>query len=211
MKSAAEQTEILIQTGENKEIKEGNKEKTAAGSGIARLLHRLSTGVVLALLAGTILFVIGFLSGFQIYIVKSGSMEPAISTGSLCIINTQSAYEAVQTGDIIAYESASGGMVLHRAVSVQDEGIETKGDANEISDGVAVTAENYAGSAMFWIPQAGFLAAFLQTKRGLILAVSILAALILAGVMADLLVPKRCADSGAARQRRNPFPSSDHF
>lgn len=93
--------------------------------------------------------------GVKGYVVLSGSMEPTIRTGSLCFVDTNADYGDVETGDIIAFE-VNGSMVAHRAASVTEAGIETKGDANRVSDGISTTEDNYIGSIVFWIPYAGY-------------------------------------------------------
>lgn len=95
--------------------------------------------------------------GVRPYVVLSGSMEPQIHTGSICFINTRASYEDVEAGDVIAYEAASDMVVTHRAVRVTRTGIETKGDANDVSDGITTTKDNFKGKLVFDIPRAGYL------------------------------------------------------
>ncbi len=96
-----------------------------------------------------------FLVGIRCYIVMSGSMEPAIPTGSVCFVNTCVKYEDIQEGDVIAFFHG-GGMVTHRVLSVTDEGLETKGDANGRSDGITTGPENFHGKTIFHIPYVGY-------------------------------------------------------
>lgn len=97
------------------------------------------------------------LFGIRSYIVLSGSMEPAIRTGSLCFVDTKAEFEEIGPGDVIAFETAGGALVTHRAINVSGGRVETKGDANEVSDGFAVTAENYEGETLFSVPCLGYL------------------------------------------------------
>ena len=97
-------------------------------------------------------------------------MEPTIQTGSVCFIDTKASYDDVKKGDIIAYQSALGKEVTHRAIAVTSEGIETKGDNNDVSDGVCVTEENFKGQNIFYIPYVGYVLQFLNTSRGKIIA-----------------------------------------
>lgn len=91
-------------------------------------------------------------AGIRTYLVRSGSMEPAVHTGSVCLVDTRVAYDDIRTGEIVAYRSKLGGLVTHRVIAVTGEGLETKGDANDLTDGIAVTAENYLGRTCFVFP-----------------------------------------------------------
>lgn len=115
-------------------------------------------------------------AGIRPYIVLSGSMEPAVKTGSLCFVDVDASYEEVQTGDVAAFESAGGSPAAHRVIRITEEGIETKGDANRVSDGVVVTETNYLGKVLFSVPYAGYVCDFFQTRYGMILVAAGLAA-----------------------------------
>lgn len=83
--------------------------------------------------------------GIKPYITMSGSMEPNVKTGSICFVNTNADYDDILVGDVIAFETPTGGMVTHRVISITEEGMETQGDANDVSDGISTTRENFAG------------------------------------------------------------------
>ena len=118
-----------------------------------RFLNLVSTLICICLIAAMFAWCLGV----RPYVVLSGSMEPQIHTGSICIINTRASYEDVEAGDVIAYETVSGMMVTHRAVRVTKTGIETKGDANDVSDGITTTKDNFKGKTIFTIPCVGYL------------------------------------------------------
>ena len=96
-----------------------------------------------------------FALGIRPYIVMSGSMEPAILTGSVCFVNTNVPYEEIKEGDVVSFRLGQG-MVTHRVVCVTEEGLETKGDANDCADGITTTRENYCGETVWSIPYAGY-------------------------------------------------------
>lgn len=125
--------------------------------------------MILSTVVVSVLFVQLFM-GIRPYIVLSGSMEPEISTGSLCFINTRSPYKDIKMGDVIAYEKG-GMLVIHRSVKVTKSGIETKGDANRISDGITTTAANYKGKVFYSIPVLGYIFRFLLSVTGKSIAV----------------------------------------
>ncbi len=103
--------------------------------------------------------------GINLYIVRSGSMEPEILTGSLCMINMKYPYEKIQCSDVIAFESGNT-LVLHRVIQRTDEGLITKGDNNQVDDGKTTTEENYVGKNVGVIPYLGYFVSWIQTYRG---------------------------------------------
>ena len=105
------------------------------------------------------------LFGMNLYIVRSGSMEPEILTGSLCMINIKCPYEKIQCGDVIAFESGNT-LVLHRVIQHTDEGLITKGDNNQVDDGMTTTEENYVGKNLGTVPYLGYFVSWIQTRRG---------------------------------------------
>jgi len=112
------------------------------------------------------------------YIVQSGSMEPNIHVGSICFINEKVPYEDIKVNDIVAFKS-NGLKVTHRAIAITEAGIETKGDANESSDGISTTKENYMGKNMFSIPKLGFVVNNIQNPVILGMVIIIFAILII--------------------------------
>lgn len=129
---------------------------------ICRIVSSILVAVVVAFAA---VLLLASVFGFKEYIVLSGSMEPRIHTGSICFVNTHSDYDDVNVGDIIAFKTGKGLMVTHRAIAVTEEGIETKGDANDISDGITTTRENFVGLNALSIPYLGYLFNYLQVTR----------------------------------------------
>lgn len=127
-----------------------------------------------------------FLCGVRPYITMSGSMEPEIKTASMCFVNTQAAYEDIQEGDVIAFEISTGNLVTHRVISVTDAGLETKGDANEVSDGISTTKANFRGKTLFSIPYIGYVVKYLQQPTGIAIVLIIVAGIAALGVVDHL-------------------------
>lgn len=96
---------------------------------------------------------------YQIRIVKSGSMEPAIHTGSIVVIKPQAGYGI---GDIVTFGDAAKGAMptTHRITDVRVESgsyfFKTKGDANDTADSGEVPQSAIVGKALFSVPYAGF-------------------------------------------------------
>ena len=124
-----------------------------------------------------------FACGIRPYITMSGSMEPEIMTGSVCFVNTKANYEDIQKGDIIAYETPIGGLVTHRVTEVTSEGLETKGDNNEVFDGISTTAENFRGKTLFSVPYVGYILKALQQPVNFIIVLVIVAGIFLFNVV----------------------------
>lgn len=136
-----------------------------------RVVHTMTMGILLIVIASFAIVGILFLCGNKPYIVLSGSMEPNIHTGSVCFINTKVPYEDIKVGDVIAFEAGST-MVTHRVVNISEEGIETKGDANDVSDAITTTKGNYKGINWLSIPYLGYICQFMQTIKGKIIIVT---------------------------------------
>ena len=132
-------------------------------------------------IAVVLLFVaVYFLLPFRLVAVVSGSMEPTIPTGSLCIVNIRVPYEEIREGDVIVYLRKSDGLrIIHRVIAVTDEGLVTKGDHNQIADGLSTTAENFYGKSLLHIPGLGKIAMKAKTPAGLaIIGAALVAVLI---------------------------------
>ena len=122
----------------------------------------------------------------QIKVVQSGSMEPAIKTGSVVIIKPASSYKI---GDIITFEGnfkdAKGKKipVSHRIVEMKVEGSQpiyiTKGDANEERDSKEVLQNQVIGKVYLIIPYLGYAIETARTTYGFLALIIIPAAIII--------------------------------
>ncbi len=107
--------------------------------------------------APSLLLGAGRLAGFEALVVQSGSMEPRIPVGSLAVADMHCDYGSIEKGDIIIFQAGEG-RVMHRVYAVTEEGLETKGDANEVTDGITTTRENLVGRVVFHVPYLGSMA-----------------------------------------------------
>ena len=96
--------------------------------------------------------------GYSLFRVETGSMEPTISTGALLVCKERKIVD-VELEDIICYRSKSkqmlGQVITHRVIQIltSDDGnilLETRGDANTISDGYYVTEDNLIGEVVWY-------------------------------------------------------------
>lgn len=101
--------------------------------------------------------------------VQSGSMEPAIQTGSVVFVKDVPA-ERVEEGDVITYSDDGGAFVTHRVIEkhATDASVRfvTKGDANEDPDHEPVYRSDLVGVVAFSIPLMGYVVAFGNTTVG---------------------------------------------
>lgn len=141
---------------------------------IGKLIKGINILVALVLIviaAGVAYIAIPFF-GNQALIVRSGSMEPTIGTGSVIVVRPEE-FGFYKVGDIIAFRSQtnSNTIITHRITSVEakPEGVsyKTKGDANEEVDNWTVPAHNVLGRSYFTVPEAGKLLAFAKSKTGM--------------------------------------------
>jgi signal peptidase len=147
--------------------------------------------------------------GFKSYVVQSGSMEPVIQTGSMAIVNENASYDDVQVGDIIAFQSATGDKVTHRVIAITDEGMETKGDANDMSDGVSTTRSNFVGITVTTIPQLGYFMASLSTTNGRIILISCILALLFLSLLLDYDDKEEKKEKGAVAENVEETASTE--
>lgn len=108
--------------------------------------------------------------GNRTLIVRSGSMEPAISVGDLIVVRSSDG--PFEIGDVIAYRNPGKRtmVVTHRIVEVLqgEKGREyiTKGDANDVADNYVVSEELVLGDQWLAVPIVGRIFAFARTKLG---------------------------------------------
>jgi signal peptidase I len=98
------------------------------------------------------------LGGFMMFRVVTGSMEPTIPTGALMIAR-ETNIESIQLNDIICFRTQLseiwGKIVTHRVVGVMQTEVggillETKGDANLVSDIYFVDETNFVGKVIWY-------------------------------------------------------------
>lgn len=152
----------------------------------------LYTLLIVSVLAVALLFVgtkIDVL-GYEVKVVQSGSMEPAIMTGGIVVIAPTSAYNV---GDVITYgrDTRTQVPVTHRIVEKRGEGNRatflTKGDANEDIDPAPIRARDIIGKVAFTIPYLGFVIEFARTPLGFALLIGIPALIIVLDEFANIM------------------------
>lgn len=132
-------------------------------------------GIILLLVLG--LASLGLMLSGRVYIVRSGSMEPALMPGDAIVL--QPVEQMPDVGDIITYEQ-QGKLITHRVVEVQNAAvITTKGDANQSADPWKVHFTDIRGKMALRIPHLGYFFAFVRQPGGWLLLVVLPVTLIL--------------------------------
>lgn len=154
---------------------------------MAVICSALGTVLLILLVVVCIPLTVPRLVGYHIYTVISGSMEPAIPTGSLVYVK-EIPPEEILAEDVIAFYGAmnDSSIITHRVVAnseIMGEFI-TKGDANEEKDMKPIPYANYIGKVTRSIPKAGGIAQMFTSMEGKIAAVSIIGLSILLELIA---------------------------
>lgn len=128
----------------------------------------------------------------QLFTVRSGSMEPAIPTGSLIFVRPSAGYV---TGDIITVRTGDQKTVTHRIIEVLLTDIgpayRTKGDNNEEADPVEIQLADIVGKTLLTVPYLGYPVAHAQTRTGFLTLIFIPALLIILSELVTILQEAR--------------------
>jgi len=136
--------------------------------------------VIIALLL--IISVLPITGNFKILTVLSGSMEPAIHTGSIVAVKPAANYKI---GDVITFGKISKTDIptTHRIFDIKlQEGKPiyiTKGDANNAPDTKEVLGSEVVGKVLFSVPYVGYAVDFAKKPFGFMLIIVIPAVIII--------------------------------
>jgi signal peptidase len=153
---------------------------------IGKLIYTILLIGILLIGGISALSALGLPQQHRIFVVQSGSMEPAIKTGSVVITGSAAEYKV---GDIITYKLSPEAniqnpkyTVTHRIVEISGEGdllqYRTKGDANNAMDSLPVTKNLIVGKTIFSIPYFGYPVTFVKTQMGFVLLIVVPATII---------------------------------
>lgn len=165
--------------------------------------------IFVVFLLGALLFLVQteVLTGYELRIVQSGSMEPAISTGSLVLVSAQERYAV---GDVITYRNPGndGVPTTHRIIEEGLQGGElaytTQGDANESIDPRAVVDEWIIGKVVLAVPYLGYLLDFARQPIGFIFLIVLPALLIVFEEVTNLWSAFRTRNESAEKSPESP-------
>ena len=89
---------------------------------------------------------------------------------------------------------------------------QTKGDANEDVDGSAVHYKNIVGTPVFSVPYLGYLSSWLQTRKGMIMGISIALVVLILTFLPDMLnaVDDSPKKKKKKRKKKRSVPQSEN-
>ena len=142
--------------------------------------------IALVLVIGGFVFV-HFSPDYNMYLVRSESMKPAINMGDMVVIGPLDGpiRGEAKPGSIVTYLRGTE-LVTHRVLSVDGSTLLTKGDAVEDADPWPVSLSDVRGVYLFRIPGMGYAQNFIRTKLGWLLVVIIPAAVLVAFLIRDI-------------------------
>ncbi|MBF6599341.1 MAG: signal peptidase I [Dehalococcoidia bacterium] len=115
------------------------------------VLQALLWAVVAGFLA---LLAVPRVSRFEIFIVRSGSMEPTIRTGGVVLVDTRA--RELRVGQVGSFRDGKGDIVTHRVVALRDGGYVTRGDANRTDDSTLRRPADVVGAERWTLPYLGY-------------------------------------------------------
>ena len=152
---------------------------------MGKKIIKIIYGIFLGLMAGLVLMLaVSMLpvpGNIRALTVLSGSMEPAIHTGSVVVIKPFADYKI---GDVITFGEISKTKTptTHRIKDIKIVDGKpvyiTKGDANNSEDNAEVSAGSVKGKVLFSIPYLGYALNFMRQPAGFALVVIVPATLI---------------------------------
>lgn len=145
------------------------------------ILSTLLVGMAATALALGIGARIGPALGYELFAIRSGSMEPAIGVGALTIVDRS---RPPRAGEVVTYRLPSGTAVTHRVVRVVEmddqRWLEARGDANATPDPALIPADAVIGVVATRIAYLGYFLALLAMPSGIVSLVAFGAMLLLA-------------------------------
>ena len=102
--------------------------------------------------------------GYSVFNVATGSMEPTIKQNDIIVVKMTDKYDV---NDIITFEK-DGSYITHRIVTINDNNIITKGDANNAND-LAINKKNVLGKVIKVYASAGIWQKILTSPKVIIL------------------------------------------
>ena len=136
-------------------------------------MRKLVTLASLLLLLGGLFYLRPpFLGGSVTYVMVSGvSMLPTLEEGDLVVATKPGSYAV---GDVVAYQSPGGPLVIHRILGRDGDAFTFQGDNNDFVDPWIVGPDEIAGKAILFAPGLGALFSFLRSPLRIAIVVGVL-------------------------------------
>lgn len=181
-----------------------------------KIISNIFYAIFIALLLGIAgLFLASMLpipGNIEIKIVKSGSMEPTIMTGSIVVVKPQNSYSK---GDIVTFGADTRTQIptTHRIIDIQGDftslSYVTQGDANEEQDQEPITQRDIIGKVVLSVPYMGYILDFARQPLGFTLMIGIPAAIIILDEMVRIVQELR-GNRKVAVKKREEDEDQDH-
>ena len=145
-------------------------------------VYNLFIGLIVAIVLLLVVSIFPITGNYKVLVGQSGSMEPAIHTGSIIITKPAVKYNV---GDVITFGDLKRNEIptTHRINEIKNDNGKlsyiTKGDANNAPDRGEVMSSNVIGKVWFSVPYVGFIIDFIKKPIGFLLIVVIPALLII--------------------------------
>lgn len=101
-------------------------------------------------------------AALKVYVVVSESMAPSLEVGDV-IFTWHVSPKHIHVNDIVTYKE-SNLSITHRVYAKQEEGLITKGDANNVTDGL-IKYEQVVGKVIIVLPKIGYLFQYFTAKQ----------------------------------------------
>jgi signal peptidase len=128
---------------------------------LPRLAWRGLQAVLWIVLLGFLVLIgLSRVTPFEVLVVRSGSMQPAISTGGIVIVDRGAHSPPILA--IASFREPDGSIVTHRVVGMDGSRFITRGDANDANDSVHRPIASVYGTVVLSLPFVGYLIHLLQ-------------------------------------------------
>lgn len=128
---------------------------------LATLVGRTLQAVLwIALVGFLVLLGLSRITPLEVLVVRSGSMEPAMPTGGVVIVDRSA--RAPGVGEVASFREPDGSVVTHRIVAIDGLRYVTKGDANEANDPIHRPRTAVYGTVLVALPFLGYAVHLLQ-------------------------------------------------
>lgn len=154
-----------------------------------KAIKGILSGLLILISAIVLVVSVPQLLGYKLIIIESGSMEPTLGIGSLCIVNTK---KSANVEDIITFRVENDKLITHRVVEIQsDGGYRTMGDHNDVIDSRVVKPEEIEGVTVFNIPKIGILVEAITSRVGKEIILSCIICLLMSIDMLERVINRK--------------------
>ncbi len=149
---------------------------------ILRIIYYIFVGCIALIALLLIVSAFPITGNYKLMVVKSGSMEPVIKTGSIVVVKPAENYKI---GDVITFGAVSKtkAPTTHRIFDIKVQAGEpiyiTKGDANNAPDQKEVSKKEVLGKVLLDIPYIGYAVDAAKKPIGFMLIIVVPAVIII--------------------------------